>query len=307
MIKKTKAWLSSPSRQYAEGLDIFNRHAPEAMKKKFGDFLKLKSEDEKVKAFDPRFSVLINRITSILGMMKLEPGKYTLKPASPESGNSVREEILEKTKVIRELKAAKEELESSIRELQDSDDEKQDEIDDLQSELEEKDEHIGELETELEEKLSRSGLKIIRYDDLPKDIKALFDRTKEIVPLMAVIHSELSVPGISDEVRKAKAAELCRLDDERRSAWDKIDAWSEGKNSVVDVPKEEVVYSDDPLVKGMQISKRIARIEENIARTEKAIGGHVKNGKKNLEASARRRLDAYKKELAELKAMIVNE
>ncbi|MDR2627552.1 MAG: hypothetical protein LBC40_05925 [Dysgonamonadaceae bacterium] len=306
MIKKVKAWIADPSRRYAEGLAIFKEYASESIRKKYSGFLQLKSDDEEVKSFDPRFPVLINKMVAILEMMKINPGKYTVQPAAGKQEKSVREEILEKSRIIRELKAEKETLQSTIKDLEESGDEKQEEIDDLTSELEEKDGKIESLEEDLQEKLSSSGLKVVRYDDLPADVKKLYDRTKEIVPLMARIHSELSIHGISDDDRRAKAAELCRLDDERRSIWDRIDAWSEGKDFVPDVPKE-FAYSEDPVVKGMQISKRIARLEENISRTRKAIEGHIRSKKANLEAKARKRLSAFEKELSGLQALVDNE
>jgi chromosome segregation ATPase len=307
MIQKTKQWLSNPSRSYAEGLEIFNKFASPEIREKYTGFLEIKDGEENVKAFDMRFQVLINKVSAIFANMKLNPEKY--QPAAPADASeqkSFREDILEKAKTIRELKAEKERLEDNLQEFQSSDEEKQEEIDGLQSELEEKEERIAELETDLQSKLSLSGLKVVKYDDLPKDIKALYDRTKEIVPLMAKIHSEFSDPNLTDADRKARAQELCTLDDERRSIWDKIDAWSEGKDCVLDAPKE-AAFSNDPLVRGMQISKRMTRLEENIVRTGKSIEGHVKSGKKNLEAKSRTRLAAYERELAELKAVLVNE
>jgi chromosome segregation ATPase len=156
MIQKTKQWLSNPSRSYAEGLEIFNEFASPEIRKKYADFLKIKDGEEKVRAFDMRFQVLINKVSAILAKMRLDPEKY--QPAAPADASeqkSFREVILEKAKTIRELKAEKERLEDNLQEFQNSDEEKQEEIDGLQSELEEKEERIAKLETDLQSKLSR--------------------------------------------------------------------------------------------------------------------------------------------------------
>ena len=64
MINKTKRWLSNAKRDYREGLEIFNLYASAEIKAKYGQFLQLK-DGEEVKAFDRRFSILINKVSAI--------------------------------------------------------------------------------------------------------------------------------------------------------------------------------------------------------------------------------------------------
>jgi chromosome segregation ATPase len=307
MIQKTKQWLINPKRDYREGLEIFNQYASAEIKTKYGAFLQLK-EGESINPFDKRFGILVNKVSAILAKMNLNPKDY---PVLGKSGKLVatvqvddlKKEISEKSEMINDLEKEKTELKSKIEELKTEGDDKQEEIDELTLAIEDKDGEIESLQTELEEKIKQSGLKVVKYDDLPKDTKKLFDRTKEIVPLIAKIHSELSNEKLTDDERKKLAAELCSLDDERRSIWDKIDAWAEGKDVMLSEPKA-LEYSDDPVVRGMQVGKRIERLKENIKRTENAIKVHTSTKKLNLAEKAKIRLDAYKSELEELEKAV---
>jgi len=313
MITKTKNWLSNQNRDYREGLEIFVKCASPEIKTKYSAFLQLKDGESEVKYFDPRFSILINKVSAIMTKMRMNPNDYPVLDKSVKLNTIVqvddlKNEISEKSEKINELSQEKSELESKIGKLEADGDDKQDEIDELTSELEAKEEEIESLQEELEEKINQSGLKVVKYDDLPKDLKKLFDRTKEIVPLMAKVHAELAPSGSpeggeADAARKKLAEELCKLDDERRSIWDKLDAWAKGNEVLLSEPKE-LEYSDDPVVRGMQVGKRIERLRENIGRTEKSISEHVKNKKPNLEAKAKSRLEAYQAELDELEKAI---
>jgi SMC interacting uncharacterized protein involved in chromosome segregation len=304
MIKKVKNWLNNPKRDYAEGVELFDRLANKDFKTKYAVFFKLKEGETEVKQFEIRFTMLVNKMSAIYSKMQLNPEQYLPKPAPAWQVDSVsiQEEIIEKSKKIKALEQEKEDLEGSIMELEESDEEKQDEIDDLNAEIEEKDEEIRSLKTELEETAKKNGLKVVKYENLPEEIKKKFDRTKEIVPLIAKIHAEIQTETLSDDDRKKLAGELCALDDERRNIWDIIDAWAEGKDVVLDEPKEQT-YSDDPLIRGVQISKRIDRLKDNISKTKSAIEKHIASKKKNLEAKAGERLIAYEKELEELNGL----
>jgi uncharacterized phage infection (PIP) family protein YhgE len=305
MIHKVQSWLKNPSRNYAEGLAIFKEFASPEIKKRYLEFFSLKSADEKVKQFDTRATILLKQVVSIHQKMKLNPEQYkNISALTAPSAPNYRDEILKMSKKIKDLERQKLMLDSEVEELADDSDDKQSEIDDLQDQLTEKDSEISELQTELEDKLKQFGLKIVTYDKLPKDIQAKFDRTKEIVPLIAKIHAEISDKSLSDSERKKLADELCSLDDERRKLWDEIDAWTEGKDCILEETKE-MSYSDIPLVKGMQIAKRIERLEENIKRTQQAIEKHIKARKKNLQIKAEDRLAAYQKELVELKEISI--
>jgi hypothetical protein len=303
MITKVKLWLENPKRDYAEGLGFFEQYASPEIKKKYLHFLQLKEGEEKVKAFDMHFSVLINKVNAIYGNMKFNPGKYSLSDVKkPEPEPSIREEIFEKSRKIKELEDDKEALLLNIEELEALDEENQEEIGSLNADIEDKDAEIESLQSELEETLKQNGLKIVKYENLPAEVKKKYDRTKEIVPLIATLHTEIGLESISDNERKKLVDELCRLDDERRKLWDDIDAWSHGKDVVLEETKE-TEYSEDPLVKGMQVSKRMERLKENIKRSHDAIDKHLKAGKKNLTEKAGKRLAAFEKELSDLESL----
>lgn len=306
MVNKIQKWLADPKRKYAEGLAFFMDLGSENLKKSYAEFLRLKVGEEDVKPFDSRFPVLINKLNAILNKIKQNPEKYVQVAVAPVVTDSVRSIIRNKALEIKSLAEEKQKLQTEVSALRELEETKDEEISDLESEIEEKDELIETLGKELEEKLSLSGLKVVLYADMPDGIRGKYDRTREITPLMAKIHAELSACD-TDEERKLKAGELCALDDERRSLWDAIDDWSLGKNAVVDDLEVSKAYSEDPLVKGMQISNRISRLTENIARTRAAIDKHTQSGKANLVAKAQTRLAEYEQELTELNALVTIE
>lgn len=308
MIKKVSKWLNNPKRDYREGLEIFKQYASQSIRVQYEHFLTVGADDEKIDQFDKRFPILINKISSILIKMKLDPKKYVEYPGTKTlafTGSNIRKEIASKAAEVKSEKEETATLLAKIASLSEAGEEKQDEIEELNEQLEKQKETVEKLEAELSSKIEKSGLKVVTHEDLPAKLKELFDIAKEITPLMAAIHSDLSKEQISDEERKKLAEELCRLDDERRNIWDKIDTWAEGGEILLDAPKENL-YSEDPLAKGMQIANRIERLKENISRTSKSIIGHEKSGKENLKIKAQDRLASYEKELAELE-QIVNE
>jgi len=303
MIQKTEQWLTNPKRDYCEGLDIFNQFAAADQKATFSEFLKMKEDEEKVNPFDARFPILINKVSFIFSKMKLNPKAYSSAEESKEisMSKSSKKELESKVKEIKNLEDDKKSLEEKIQGFESDGENKQEEIEGLTSELEEKELKIKELEQELAEAAEKSGFKIITYDNLPKDIQKEYNRTKEIVPLMAKIHSELSIENIPDTLRKKLAEDLCNLDDEKRQCWDKIDNYTENGEVLLNESKA-LEYSDDPVIRGMEIAKRIARLRDNISRTEKVISN--KQTKPNTKAKAEIRLANQQKELAELEEQL---
>lgn len=116
--------------------------------------------------------------------------------------------------------------------------------------------------------------------DMPDNIRKAYERIKEITPLYAKLHSELSAAA-SDADRKALASQLCDLDDERRRLWTKIDSWSDGKEVVTDEPRPE--YSDNQLLLGMQIERSIKRVRDNIGTAKATIARLEKSDDKKKD------------------------
>jgi hypothetical protein len=144
---------------------------------------------------------------------------------------------------------------------------------------------------------------------MPDNIKKLYDRVKEITPLYAKLHSELSAAA-TDEDRKAIAKQLCDLDDERRKAWAKIDAWNESGSVTFDEPRPE--YSDNAMLRGMQLVRSIKRVRDNIGTAKASIAKlekseDPKKNEKIAKVNARKamletELDELLKEKAEIEA-----
>lgn len=290
MLQKIDNWLRDPKRDYAFGLSVFNQLASADMKTKYGTFLNDGNPKDK-ESMASRFPMLINKVTAIYNMVKANPDAF--KDALGDSSTDLVKKI---TDLDKEGKA----MQAKIEELEELDEDKTAEIEQLQEELDEKNEEIENLAKQLEEK----GVKVfISGNQLPEALREKYERTREIIPLMAAIHAELKDTAITDEERKAKAEELCKLDDERRKIWDEIDKYLEGKNIAVATDKS-LEYSEEPITRGMQIANRIARLKENIKRASDSIKKYEAADNKNGIARATKRHEAYIQELKQLQAQV---
>jgi len=290
MLKNIQEWLADPKRKYADGLAIFKTAAAPEIKKKYGEYFSaVEGEPEQ---FDMHFGMLINKVSDIENKMRINPDAFkdlTLLVAPVDNSK----EIAAKEAEISTLKATIETLQS--KEIEST------EIEDNATviSLTEAEEKLMALETELETLKEKRGISIVQYDNLPEDIKKLYDRVKAITPLMASLHADISVEEIHPNTRKSLAKKLCDLDDERRLAWDAIDVWSEGKT--VEPTLEANSFSDDVLAKGMQIARRMERLKENINRAKESAGNA---DRETIKESALKRIEKYEKELAELQALV---
>ena len=290
MLKNIQEWLADPKRKYADGLAIFKTAAAPEIKKKYGEYFSaVEGEPEQ---FDMHFGMLINKVSDIENKMRINPDAFkdlTLLVAPVDNSK----EIAAKEAEISTLKATIETLQS--KEIEST------EIEDNATviSLTEAEEKLMALETELETLKEKRGISIVQYDNLPEDIKKLYDRVKAITPLMASLHADISVEEIHPNTRKSLAKKLCDLDDERRLAWDAIDVWSEGKT--VEPTLEANSFSDDVLAKGMQIARRMERLKENINRAKESAGNA---DRETIKESALKRIEKYENELAELQALV---
>lgn len=295
MIEQIDKWLQDIKRQYAFGLAVFMALATTEMKNRYAHFLN-EGETEDVKPTDPRFPMLINKVTAIYNIVRANPDKYAEvleKIASPVVKTN------DQVKQIIALKQETEVLNARIEELQDSDDDKASDIELLQDEIEAKDTEIDELKAKLKEK----GIRVLDGQDLPAGTKKKYDRIKVIVPLMAAIHGELKNPSLTDEERKAKADELCKLDDEKRALWDDIDEYLNDYNTELAEEKENE-YSEDPLIRGAQMAYRVIRLKENIKRNTDSAAKHKANGKPDQEQKALEKAANMQSELKELETIL---
>lgn len=144
------------------------------------------------------------------------------------------------------------------------------------------------------------GVKVVAYPELPEELRHKYDRIKEIVPLIARLHADLS--NTDGDAASALADQLCKLDDERRKLWDELDAWADGKGVPVASSKEE---SD--VVKGMELTRGLKRLRDNIRTSRKAAEKYEAEGNTAAAGKARERLARYEEELKELEKKIADE
>ncbi len=281
-------WLGDRRRKYADGISLFDKLAREQVKERYGAYLR-SGINEVVGQFDPRFSMLINELTRISRDIVIQPSLY---PSALEE-TAVKEDAPKvnkvKTVVVKSV--------SDIGNLQTGLDEMGARIDDLEGDMALQASSIDDLSERVDD-LSKPGIKVVTEASMPPSIRKCYDRIKEIVPLYARLHADISHQDITDAERKELADKLCDLDDERRKLWGRIDEWSVGKE--LDVDAERPQYSDDPLVRGYEYARAVRRLKENIRNSLRSAEKAKKDGRKVVYDNAMRRIAGYEKELEEI-------
>lgn len=140
------------------------------------------------------------------------------------------------------------------------------------------------------------GIKVVNYPDLPDQLRKKYDRIRELMPQKAKLHAELSATD-GDEAADI-ANELCRMDDELRQLWDELDAWADGK---------QAVSKESDVVKGMELTRREKKLRDNIRNNKNLVAKYEEQGNAEAAAKARERLEAYEKEMEELRKRIADE
>ncbi|WP_291528585.1 hypothetical protein [Bacteroides sp. UBA939] len=299
-------WLGDRQRKYADGVALFNALARQVQKEKYAAYFATSPANPHI--FDPHFTQLVNCLTRISREIRESPSLY---PAANEPVIETKEvdekqrteELTKRTTAIMAHEQQIEELTERIEDLEDSDN--AGEIAELQEQI---DKHRAELEQLRKEVdiLNAPGVKIVTEASMPPSIRKAYTRIKEIVPLYASLHNDIANPGITDEVRKSLAEELCKLDDERRKLWKGIDDWSEGKGTL-DLDAQRPVFSDNPVVRGIELIRHVKRLKENIVNSRKSAEKAQKDGRQTVYENAMKRIAAYEKDLTETEKEIAGE
>lgn len=304
-LEQLTNWLGNRQRIYADGIALFNCLAKPAMKEKFEKYLS--SAPENPHAFDPHFTQLVNSLTRIEREAKEAPSLYPsamdeVIVAKKLSEPDRKIELEARNNTIASLQNEITELTERLASLESDADANADEISELQSTFDEKMTELTTLRSEVDA-LKQPGVKIVTEESLTPSLRKAYERIKEITPLYASLHADIANSDIPAEERKPLAEELCKLDDERRKLWKQIDDWSEGKGKI-DLTEQRPAYSDNSIVRGIEIARQIKRLKQNITNSQAAADKAEKDGRKVVQENALARIAGYKQELATLEAEI---
>jgi len=307
-IDNVKQWLANPQRKYAEGIAIFDAIATKAMKEKVGSFL---HEVVDADQLDIHYTTLVEKLSKCrsyhaLGQLPSAENEVEEAPLKAEKKSEAGQNTTENPENTDE---------SLISELQDKINDLQTELYETTSDGEESAEKIAELENSIAgyneqlmllmndvDFLKRPGIKVVSEKTLPDYLLPVYAHIKDIVPIMAKFHAELCNESITDDERKELAENICALDDERRKAWDMLDTWAEGKEMKLEV--EKPVYEETDFLKGLQMSRRIKRLRENISNSTRALESAQASGRSTIATNAQIRIDKYTAELSELETAL---
>ena len=295
-------WLADRQRKYADGMALFRLLANDSMKQRYGTFLE-RGEDGVTHPFDPRFTQLVNCLSKIAQNIRagivIAAAEEDLDVRQISETESERQAALKKRNDrIQQLDDLNDDLQTRIGYLEDGSEEHAEEIEELKKQVESNLEEINQLRKEVDA-LNAPGVKVVTEESLPKSLQKAYARIKEIAPLYACLHGELTSDTLTDEERKKVADGLCDLDDERRKLWRSIDQWAEGKASL-DLSEKRPEYSDNAVVRGYEMARQIKRLKENIRNSQTAADKAQADGKQNVYENAMKRIQRYEAELKEL-------
>lgn len=304
-------WLGDRRRKYADGVSLFRTLGRPQEKKRYLEYL----EDGLGKVthqFDGHFTLLINALARISRDIPLQPSLYpeafkpaqvvvasVQKAAEPMNQAKISEKRTKKGENRSEIAKIRTEIDKSVSDVQDDVSDLDDRVYSLEHEVRSQGDSIDELSDRVED-LSKPGVKVVTEASMPPSIRKVYDRIKEIVPLYARLHADISHADISNDERQKLAKQLCDLDDERRRLWGRIDAWSEGKK--VELEAERPQYSEDPVVRGYEYARAVRRLKDNIRNSQKAADKAKKDGRTVVYKNAMRRIEGYEKELMDIEA-----
>lgn len=295
-------WLANRQRSYADGMVLFRALANDSMKQRYGVYLEC-GADGVSHPFDPRFTQLVNCLSKIAqgirsGLVVSAAEEELDVHQVTESEAEKQAELKKRNDRIQELDDLNEDLQARIGYLEDGTEEHTDDIEELKKQVERNLEEIKQLRKEVDA-LNAPGVKVVTEASLPKSLQKVYARIKEIAPLYACLHGELTSDTLTDEERKNVADQLCDLDDERRKLWRAIDQWAEGKGSLeLDAKRPE--YSDNAVVRGYEMARQMKRLKENIRNSQSAAEKAKADGKQTVYDNAMKRIERYEAELKEL-------
>ena len=324
-IQKLAQWLGNRQRKYADGLALFVDLAKKGLQDKYLDYFK--QAPDIVGDFDQHFTMLVNILAKLERAIRQDPKLYPEAFVEDKEvktlETSVKQEEVEKRETeIRshqeQLSAMEErlsELKSTVQHMTENNldadpeneakiSELESQMDDLESQINEHQQQIEQLKEEVAE-LNKPGVKVVTQDSLPTSLKKAYVRIQEIAPLYASLHADIADESKSDDDRKKLAEELCKLDDERRSLWKKIDDWSEGKDVKLEAARP--AYSDNAVVRGYELARAVKRLKQNIATSQKSADKAKADGRQNIYDNAMERIAKYQQELAEIEKEIADE
>lgn len=302
-------WLADRQRKYADGMALFRLLANDSMKQRYGTFLE-RGEDGVTHPFDPRFTQLVNCLSKITQNIRagivIAAAEEDLDVRQISETESERQAALKKRNDrIQQLDDLNDDLQTRIGYLEDGSEEHAEEIEELKKQVESNLEEINQLRKEVDA-LNAPGVKVVTEESLPKSLQKAYARIKEIAPLYACLHGELTSDTLTDEERKKVADGLCDLDDERRKLWRSIDQWAEGKASL-DLSEKRPEYSDNAVVRGYEMARQIKRLKENIRNSQTAADKAQADGRQNVYENAMKRIQRYEAELKELEEEVQQE
>jgi len=130
-------------------------------------------------------------------------------------------------------------------------------------------------------------------DELPEDLKADYDRLKEIRPLQAKYHADVKNKKLKAADRHESAVELVALEDERKEIWRKLEVHYNA--NVETTASEEEAEQENDFARGLKAAQKIARLKENIANNKVVEKDETKSKKIRNNAKAKR--EGYEKQL----------
>ena len=162
----------------------------------------------------------------------------------------------------------------------------------------------NEEHTKVETQVEKTGKKLvvidekINYEDLPEDLKKLYDENREKYKIMRSLHEKMKL-ATKDQERAELRAELVRLDNLIAGNWEKLDTWAENPEE----PEEDKgkIPASAGMTDPMEIGKELNACRSYLSRNVKKVAGLKGEKREKLLAKLAERVEILQKHKAEIK------
>ncbi len=167
--------------------------------------------------------------------------------------------------------------------------------------------------TEAENQVEETGKKLvvtdekIDYDELPDELKKVYDENRETYKLMRAVHEKMKL-ATNDQDRAEQRAELVAMDDKIAANWKILDEWAtkkdedQGEDTKVDQePERETIPAP------AELAKELNACRSYLSRNVKKVATLEGKKREELLAKLAERVQTLQKHNAEIKESTRNE
>lgn len=181
----------------------------------------------------------------------------------------------------------------------------------IQRRIQSNPEAFAQVSTQATAKVSTNAQEVSTptdIDQLPESFDQDKERLKEIVPIMAKLHAEMSKSDLAEDKRAGIRSQLVELDGERRAIWAKIEQYqADGLEPGVEKSELETKVEENMFAMGKDLVTRRSQLRSNITRNNSSLEKYTQAGNAAKIEEVKARLAEYETELAEINKLLADD